>query len=159
MNHLVSRERLPEKEARKYFRQLISAIDHCHRGNVVHRDLKLENLLLNSQNNLLISDFGLGRTFQSANGELMNVIEFFHTINFWQTFCGTPNYAAVELISGIPYVGIKSDIWAMGIVLFIMTSGNPPFNGANISELYSKIKAIDYKCPSYFSAGLLSTYL
>jgi serine/threonine protein kinase len=72
-----------------------------------------------------------------------------------KTFCGTPNYAAVELISGIPYVGVKSDIWAMGIVLFIMATGHPPFSGQNISALYSKIKAVDYKCPEYFSKGKL----
>ncbi|KAJ3200064.1 CBL-interacting serine/threonine-protein kinase 8, partial [Clydaea vesicula] len=70
------------------------------------------------------------------------------------TFCGTPNYAAVELISGIPYVGVKSDIWAMGVVLFVLTSGNPPFFGTDLSSLYSKIKAIDYRCPEYFSPSL-----
>ncbi|KAJ3125507.1 Serine/threonine-protein kinase par-1, partial [Nowakowskiella sp. JEL0407] len=71
-----------------------------------------------------------------------------------RTFCGTPNYAAVELISGIPYVGVKSDIWAMGVVLYVMMTGRPPFVGENISSLYSKIKAVDYKCPSYFSQEL-----
>ncbi|KAJ3200058.1 hypothetical protein HK099_002829, partial [Clydaea vesicula] len=72
-DHLTTKGRLPEREARKYFRQLISALDHCHQANVVHRDLKLENLLLNAENNLLISDFGLGRTFKSGAQELMSV--------------------------------------------------------------------------------------
>lgn len=142
MDHLTSKGRLQENEARKYFRQLISAMDHCHLANVVHRDLKLENLLLNSSKGLLISDFGLGRTFSSDNPELM------------RTFCGTPNYAAVELISGIPYVGVKSDIWAMGVVLFILASGDPPFYGSNLSSLYARIKAVDYRCPSHFSKDL-----
>ncbi|KAJ3164174.1 hypothetical protein HK101_000491, partial [Irineochytrium annulatum] len=132
IEYIAARNYLSEKEARRFFRQLISAMDHCHLANVVHRDLKLENLLLNDSKNLLISDFGLGRTFQNDTDELM------------KTFCGTPNYAAVELISGIPYIGVKSDIWAMGVVLFVMMTGKPPFTGENISALYSKIKAVDY---------------
>ncbi|RKO94681.1 kinase-like domain-containing protein, partial [Blyttiomyces helicus] len=142
IEYIAARNHLSEKEARRYFRQIISAMDHCHMANVVHRDLKLENLLLNGERNILISDFGLGRTFRDDSEELM------------KTFCGTPNYAAVELISGIPYVGVKSDIWAMGAVLFVMMTGKPPFVGENISALYAKIKAVDYKCPPYFSKGL-----
>ncbi|KAJ3161812.1 Map microtubule affinity-regulating kinase [Geranomyces michiganensis] len=142
IEHIAARGYLPEKEARRYFRQIISAMDHCHLANVVHRDLKLENLLLNGERDILISDFGLGRTYRSDSEELM------------KTFCGTPNYAAVELISGIPYVGVKSDIWAMGVVLYVMMTGRPPFSGENISALYNKIKAVDYKCPEYFSRGL-----
>lgn len=126
IDYIAARSRLTEKEARKFFRQIISAMDHCHLANVVHRDLKLENLLLTSEKNILISDFGLGRTFRSDKDELM------------KTFCGTPNYAAVELISGIPYIGVKSDIWAMGVVLYVMMTGKPPFVGENISSLYSK---------------------
>ncbi len=116
-------------------------MDHCHRASVVHRDLKLENLLLTANGNILVSDFGLGRTFNPNNYQDM------------QTFCGTPTYAAIELISGIPYKGDKSDIWAMGVVLFIMTSGKPPFLGSSIPSLYKKIKALKYSCPKYFSAG------
>ena len=123
---IATKHSLSEKEARVLFRQLISAMDHCHLASVVHRDLKLENLLLDSNKNLLVSDFGLGRTFSNTK-ELLN------------TFCGTPNYAAVELItyvrafhttfrkvekskcyfliSGTPYVGTRSDIWAMGVIL------------------------------------------
>ena len=74
LDHITAKGHLQEKEARKYFRQLISAMDHCHQGNVVHRDLKLENLLLNSEKELLISDFGLGRTFKDEGTELMKVI-------------------------------------------------------------------------------------
>ncbi|KAJ3034559.1 Map microtubule affinity-regulating kinase, partial [Rhizophlyctis rosea] len=142
IEYIAARDHLTEKEARRFFRQIISAMDHCHLANVVHRDLKLENLLLNQERNILISDFGLGRTFQNDSEELM------------KTFCGTPNYAAVELISGIPYVGVKSDIWAMGVVLYVMMTGRPPFVGENINALYSKIKAVDYKVPDYFSKGL-----
>eukprot|EP00842_Homolaphlyctis_polyrhiza_P000635 jgi/Hompol1/1572/HPOL_005641-RA len=139
IDYIAARDYLTEKEARRIFRQIISALDHCHLANVVHRDLKLENLLLNQDRNVLISDFGLGRTFNPDVQEYM------------KTFCGTPNYAAVELISGIPYLGVKSDIWAMGVVLYIMMTGHPPFVGETISLLYRSIKAIDYKIPNYFS--------
>ncbi|KAI8818471.1 kinase-like domain-containing protein, partial [Fimicolochytrium jonesii] len=142
IEYIAARGHLNEKEARRYFRQIVSAMDHCHMANVVHRDLKLENLLMNGERNILISDFGLGRTYRSDQEELL------------KTFCGTPNYAAVELISGIPYIGVKSDIWAMGVVLFVMMTGRPPFSGDSISALYNKIKAVDYQCPEYFSQGL-----
>ncbi|KAJ3018893.1 UNVERIFIED_CONTAM: Serine/threonine-protein kinase par-1 [Siphonaria sp. JEL0065] len=142
IEYIAARNYLSEREARKFFRQIISAMDHCHMASVVHRDLKLENLLLNDNRDILISDFGLGRTY---NPEVQEYLK---------TFCGTPNYAAVELISGIPYDGIKSDIWAMGVALYVMMTGKTPFVGATISQLYSKIRNVDYKCPDYFSGDL-----
>lgn len=153
INYIANKGHLSEKEARLFFRQMISAIDHCHSANVVHRDLKLENLLLSSDRTLLISDFGLGRTFKEDQ--------------LLRTFCGTPNYgiyfsqysinhqAAAELVRGIPYEGTKSDIWAMGVVLYIMMTGQPPFKGESISILYSKIKSVTYARPDYFSEALI----
>lgn len=142
IDYILTKKHLNETEARKFFRQIISAIDHCHMANVVHRDLKLENLLLSKDKNILITDFGLGRTFDGATKDYMT------------TFCGTPNYAAVELISGIPYIGVKSDIWALGVILYVMMTGKPPFDGKSINALYRRIKRIDYKVPSYFSKDL-----
>ncbi|KAJ3352887.1 Serine/threonine-protein kinase par-1 [Entophlyctis luteolus] len=144
IEYIASRNYLSEREARKFFRQIISAMDHCHLANVVHRDLKLENLLLNDKKDILISDFGLGRMYNPDSQENL------------KTFCGTPNYAAVELISGIPYNGMKSDIWAMGVALYVMMTGRTPFTGSSISQLYSRIKAVDYKCPDYFSGDLIN---
>jgi len=142
IDYILTKKHLNETEARKFFRQIISAIDHCHMANVVHRDLKLENLLLSKDKNILITDFGLGRTFDGSTKDYMT------------TFCGTPNYAAVELISGIPYIGVKSDIWALGVILYVMMTGKPPFDGKSINALYRRIKRIDYKIPSYFSKDL-----
>ncbi|KAK6099739.1 hypothetical protein MT418_001128 [Batrachochytrium dendrobatidis] len=142
MDYIAARGYLTEKEARKFFRQIVSALDHCHLASVVHRDLKLENLLISQERNVLISDFGLGRTFNPDVQEYM------------KTFCGTPNYAAAELVSGIPYVGVKADIWAMGVVLYIMMTGRAPFQGETISLLYRHIKAVEYHIPNYFSPSL-----
>ncbi|TPX49464.1 hypothetical protein SeMB42_g01578 [Synchytrium endobioticum] len=135
---IAAKHHLSEKDARFYFRQLITAMDHCHRANVVHRDLKLENILLDGNKNILVSDFGLGRTFTDSL-QLLN------------TFCGTPNYAAVELITGTPYVGSRSDIWAMGVILYAMLTGSPPFQGENVTALYSKIRHLNYSIPDNFS--------
>lgn len=110
---------------------------------MVHRDLKLENILLSKDKDCLISDFGLGRTFVRESDE----------DSLMKTFCGTPNYAAVELVSGIPYNGIKSDIWAMGVILYILVSGKRPFAGSTIAVLYQKILNLDYEIYPHFSPG------
>jgi 5'-AMP-activated protein kinase catalytic alpha subunit len=98
IDYIAAKGHLSEREGRKLFRQLISAIDHCHMAGVVHRDLKLENLLLSSDKNLRLSDFGLGRTIRTTD-------------QYLNTFCGTPLYAGPELVSGIKYIGPAADIW------------------------------------------------
>ncbi|KAJ1515000.1 SIK kinase 3 [Coelomomyces lativittatus] len=140
VDYLASKGRLTEAEARHYFRQLVSAVHHCHSANLVHRDLKLENLLLTHHQELLLSDFGLGRTFYKKE-DLM------------YTFCGTPSYAAIELIQHRPYCGMPADVWSMGVILFVMCSGSMPFFGTTLSSLYKRILGLDYQCPSYFSEG------
>lgn len=142
IEHITHDNHLQEPEGRKFFRQLISAIDHFHQANVVHRDLKLENILLTQDKDLLITDFGLGRTFKSETDDIMS------------TFCGTPNYAAIELVSGIPYVGVKTDIWAMGVILYVMMAGFPPFKGVTVQQVYNNIKQLKYKIPKHFSSGI-----
>ncbi|KAI8914661.1 kinase-like domain-containing protein, partial [Gorgonomyces haynaldii] len=139
---LATRERLSERDARKFFRQLVSAIDHCHLANVVHRDLKLENLLIGQDGQILVSDFGLGKTYLHQN-----ILS--------ETFCGTPNYAAIELITGTPYLGAKVDIWAMGVILYVLVSGRAPFQGSSIAQLYDNIKSLNYNVPEYFSSELI----
>jgi serine/threonine protein kinase len=141
MEYMAVKNYLPEKDAKRFFAQLVSALEHIHAANIVHRDLKLENLLLDDKNNILITDFGLGRTYDSDRVHLLD------------TFCGTPHYAAVELVSGIPYVGIKSDIWALGVILYFLVTGSAPFKGSTIAELYDNIKKVKYDRKDYFSPG------
>lgn len=142
IDYIAAKGCLTENEGRKYFRDLIAAMDHCHLAGVVHRDLKLENMLLGDDKNLLLSDFGLGRSIFSTD-QILN------------TFCGTPLYAGPELVSGIKYVGPTADIWSLGIVLYIMIAGKPPFRCETIAELYGQIKAVKYSCPKSFSPELV----
>jgi serine/threonine protein kinase len=139
---LQSSEFFSEPKAQKYFRELVSAMDHSHHANVVHRDLKLENLLLNEHMDLLITDFGMGNSFQMASDDRLD------------TYCGTPSYAAPEIISGIPYSGVKTDIWSMGIILYMFTTGTSPFKGNSIAALYRNIQEVHYRTSPSFSKGI-----
>ncbi|KNC76181.1 CAMK/CAMKL/MARK protein kinase [Sphaeroforma arctica JP610] len=132
---------LLEVEARRLFREIISAIDHCHQCGVLHRDLKLENILLSEDVHVRITDFGLGRRYDADDIE--NSLS--------NTFCGTPLYAAPELVSGTRYDGPPADIWAMGVVLYAMMCGSPPFHGDRMSQLYRRIKDVEYTMPEEMS--------
>ncbi|KAH7286408.1 hypothetical protein KP509_32G005800 [Ceratopteris richardii] len=134
--------RLSEREARKYFHQLINAVNYCHSQGVYHRDLKPENLLLDANGNLKISDFGL-----SALSEQCLKDGLLHTT------CGTPNYVAPEVIYENGYDGAKADLWSCGVILFVLLAGFLPFEENNVLLLYKKIRKGDYNCPSWFSSG------
>lgn len=109
---------MKEKEARVKFRQIVSAIEYCHRMHVVHRDLKAENLLLDQDFNIKIADFGFANRFQL--GEKLG------------TFCGSPPYAAPELFLGRKYDGPEVDVWSLGVILYTLTTGSLPFDGDNL---------------------------
>lgn len=145
VDYLTSKGFLSEFESRKFFRQLVSALDHCHSAGVVHRDLKLENLLLTKNKDLVMTDFGLGSTFDADQ-------------EFLKTCCGTPLYAPPEIVCGEEYDGQKTDVWSSGVVLYWLLTGFPPFRGENISSLYKQIKRVDYYCPETFSVGLVDLF-
>ncbi|XP_020252833.1 CBL-interacting protein kinase 2-like [Asparagus officinalis] len=135
----LSKGRLKEEVARKYFQQLISAVDYCHSRGVYHRDLKPENILLDENGNLKVSDFGL-----SALADTRKQDGLLHTT------CGTPAYVAPEVISRKGYDGDKADIWSCGVILFVLLAGYLPFQHSNLMELYRRIGKGEYKCPSWF---------
>jgi len=111
-----------ESIARTYFHQLMDGVEFCHAKGVVHRDLKPENLLLDDQFNLKLADFGFSNILCSA-----------HKLMF--TECGTPGYMAPEMIRNPKgYEGTKADIWACGVILFIMLAGFPPFQKPDLSD-------------------------
>eukprot|EP00898_Chlorokybus_atmophyticus_P005395 jgi/Chlat1/5857/Chrsp4S06367 len=134
---------LPEAEARKYFQQLIDGIEHCHTHGICHRDIKPENLLLDSQGHLKISDFGLS-ALPTANAEML------------KTTCGTPNYVAPEVLADRGYDGKPADIWACGVVLYVLLAGYLPFDEPQLSTLFKKIKSADFTYPSTHLITLLS---
>ncbi|CAO1621483.1 unnamed protein product [Parajaminaea phylloscopi] len=146
--YIVDRGKMPEEEARRFFQQIICAIEYCHRHKIVHRDLKPENLLLDDQNNVKIGDFGLSNIMTDGD--------------FLKTSCGSPNYAAPEVISGKLYAGPEIDIWSCGVILYVMLCGRLPFDDEYIPTLFKKINSGIYTLPSYLSAesaSLLSSML
>ena len=136
-DYIVSRGRLPPDEARHFFHQIISGIEYCHFHKIVHRDLKPENLLLDNDNNIKIADFGLS-----------NVA---HDGDFLRTSCGSPNYAAPEVISGNLYAGSEVDVWSCGVILYALLCGTLPFDDESIPNLFKKIKSGMYSLPSHLS--------
>ncbi|KAB2083773.1 hypothetical protein ES319_A05G291500v1 [Gossypium barbadense] len=136
----VSKGKLREDMARKYFQQLISAVDFCHSRGVYHRDLKPENLLLDENGILKVSDFGLSALAESK-----------HQDGLLHTSCGTPAYVAPELINRKGYDGAKADIWSCGVILYVMLAGYLPFHDSNLIAIYRKISKAEYKFPNWFS--------
>lgn len=141
-NKIARHGKLKEDEARKYFQQLLNAVDFCHSRGVYHRDLKPENLLLDALGNLKISDFGLSALPQQLRED-----------GLLHTTCGTPNYVAPEVIVDRGYDGAKADLWSCGVILFVLMAGYLPFDDANLLNLYKKIYKADFSCPSWFSPG------
>ena len=134
---LISRERYTEHEARTLFQQLLYALQYCHAHGVVHRDIKLENIMLDEHGDVKLIDFGLANYVRDGT--------------FLTTSCGSVNYAAPEILSGEPYSGPEVDIWSAGIVLFILQTGYLPFDDNNLSTLFTKIKNSDYELPPILS--------
>ncbi|KAF7307505.1 Non-specific serine/threonine protein kinase [Mycena indigotica] len=136
-NHCAHNGPLSEDEARRFFQQIMSGIEYSHRLKIVHRDLKPENILLDEYLNVKIADFGLSN--ETVDGE------------FLATSCGSPNYAAPEVIKGFRYSGPEIDVWSSGIILYVLLVGKLPFEDSNISELFHKIENVDYEPPTHLS--------
>ena len=132
-----------ESEGRILFSQILSALTYCHQQGVCHRDLKPENVLLTSEGVAKLSDFGLGSIREKDTSENYDLLS---------TVCGTPNYAAPEVISKEPYDGRAADIWSLGTVLYVMLAGCLPFDEDNVVLLFQKISEADYTIPPWISS-------
>ncbi|KAJ1660735.1 Serine/threonine-protein kinase, partial [Dispira simplex] len=137
LDYIISHGRLKEKHARKFARQIASALDYCHRNSVVHRDLKIENILISSSATIKIIDFGLSNLY-STRCQL-------------STFCGSLYFAAPELLSAKAYTGPEVDIWSFGIVLYVLVCGKVPFDDQSMPALHAKIKRGHVEYPSWLS--------
>ncbi|KAJ3385642.1 hypothetical protein HDU92_002958 [Lobulomyces angularis] len=143
--HILARKYLKEKEACRYFVQLISGLQYLHAHKYVHRDLKLENLLLDGNRNIIITDFGFANKSDGKD-------------SLFNTSCGSPCYAAPELVISDGYVGEAADIWSCGVILFAMLCGYLPYDddpanpdGDNINLLYKYILETELVMPDYLS--------
>jgi len=129
-DHIVKHKRLLERHACRLYHQLLQAVEYIHESGIVHRDLKPENLLLDYDKSLKLVDFGLGNLYDP--GEVLS------------TACGSPCYAAPEMIAGKKYEGLRSDVWSTGVILYAMVCGYLPFEDPQTKILYKKILSADY---------------
>ncbi|XP_067135494.1 serine/threonine-protein kinase BRSK2-like isoform X1 [Centruroides vittatus] len=134
-DYLVKKGRLTPKEARRFFRQIISALDFCHSHMICHRDLKPENLLLDEKNNIRIADFGMASL--QMEGSML------------ETSCGSPHYACPEVIRGEKYDGRRADVWSCGVILYALLVGALPFDDDNLRQLLEKVKRGVFHIPHF----------
>ncbi|KAI6778943.1 serine/threonine-protein kinase-like protein [Emericellopsis cladophorae] len=133
-----SRGRLTEEVSLYFFRQMISAIGYCHSFNICHRDLKPENILITTDHKIKIADFGMAALHQTDTHRLA-------------TACGSPHYAAPELLKNRQYRGDRADIWSMGVILFAMLAASLPFDDPDMRTMMEKAKRGHYQMPNHFS--------
>jgi len=162
LDYIISHGRLRERVARKFARQIGSALDYLHRNNVVHRgmhthpthsfrthsllflDLKIENILISETGNIKIIDFGLSNLYDP--------------INHLSTFCGSLYFAAPELLNAKVYTGPEVDVWSFGVVLYVLVCGKVPFDDQSMPALHAKIKRGLVEYPVWLSAGASTLY-
>ncbi|KAL6959099.1 CBL-interacting serine/threonine-protein kinase 1 [Sarracenia purpurea var. burkii] len=141
-DRITSKGKLLEAEGRKLFQQLIDGLSYCHNKGVYHRDLKLENILVDAKGNIKISDFGLSALPQHFRGD-----------GLLHTTCGSPNYVAPEILANRGYDGATSDAWSCGVILYAILTGSLPFDDRNLVVLYQKIFKGDAHIPKWLSPG------
>lgn len=142
LDYIVSHGSLKEKNARKFARGIALALEYCHSNNVVHRDLKIENIMINSKGDIKIIDFGLSNLYSPKS--------------LLKTYCGSLYFAAPELLSAKPYTGPEVDVWSFGVVLYVLVCGKVPFDDQSVSILHEKIKRGNVEYPSFLSKECVS---
>ncbi|CAI2362772.1 unnamed protein product [Moneuplotes crassus] len=139
LNELLKRrKRLHEIEVRYYTLQIVSALEYLHKNRVIHRDLKLGNLFINEDMDLKLGDFGLAAKLD-FDGERK------------RTICGTPNYIAPEVLEGRNGHSYEVDIWSLGVIIYTLIVGKPPFETSNVKSTYDKIRKNSYYFPEHVS--------
>ena len=132
---IIQNQRLHVGVVKKLFAQLVSAVSYLHSKNIAHRDLKPENVFLDENFNAKLGDFGFCHSVKEET--------------LLSTACGSVYYVAPEVIRGEQYDGKKSDIWSLGVLLFVMATGSLPWTEQNQARLYSQIENAEYKIPGF----------
>ncbi len=170
-DYILKRGRLSEPEAVYLAKQIVSAVAYMHHAGIVHRDLKPENVLIDDGNRIKIVDFGLssfyldkdytGAESVPMSGKLgvgdpksQKTIHSSDKYVMLQTQCGSPHYAAPEVLLGQPYYGPAADIWSLGVLLFAMVCGSLPFTAPSIQQLIQKIISGIYRFPQHLSQNI-----
>lgn len=138
LHYIVKRQRLSDRRTRSFSRQIVSALDYLHRNSIVHRDLKIENIMIDkSGRHIKIIDFGLSNLF-CPERQLT-------------TYCGSLYFAAPELLRATPYSGPEVDVWSLGVVIYVMATGSVPFDDKSMPGLHDKIKKGHVTFPAHLS--------
>ncbi|ORX89742.1 hypothetical protein K493DRAFT_232569 [Basidiobolus meristosporus CBS 931.73] len=135
----IGKRGISEEKVKQYFHQIVAALSYCHSYNITHRDIKIENILVDKRDNIKLIDFGLAN-FYNRNAVL-------------KTACGSLPYTAPEILRGEPYVGPEVDIWSLGVVLFVMVSGYLPFGDPSKPKNLERVMTGKVKYPSNISFG------
>jgi serine/threonine protein kinase len=137
MSELIKRrKKLSEPEARYYLAQIVESLQYLHRHLVIHRDLKLGNLFIDSNMCIKVGDFGLATALS-------------HPDERRKTICGTPNYIAPEILEGKTGHSFEVDIWSTGVILYTLLVGKPPFESKDVKSTYKRILANSYAFPEH----------
>lgn len=135
LNELLRRrQRLTELEVKYYLLQILRALQYIHSNQIIHRDLKLSNLFLTNKMEIKVGDFGLATKINFISEKK-------------RTVCGTPNYIAPEILESKLGHSYEADIWSLGVVLYILLIGKPPFETSDVKRTYKKIRMNCYKFP------------
>ena len=132
LSYIKKRNKLTESTAKYIFKQILLALQFIHQNNIIHRDIKLDNILIDLDNNIRVCDFGVSKQIDPINDTMYEQ-------------CGTPAYMAPELLMGYGYKGFNADLWSAGVVLYAMLSGTVPFRGNDVKEVHIAIIKGEYQ--------------
>lgn len=147
-DYVLDQQGLSESEAKDIFQQIVEAVDHCHKNSVVHRDLKLENILLDRDGLPKLADFGFSKET--------------HSKEMFATYCGSSLYASPEMVVGKPYIGTECDVWSLGVVLYTLLTAQMPFDDRDYPHFVQAVKSGNYQEPartSHLARDLISRML